>query len=362
MRRFICLSAIVLALAGCDRPTPVREELPRPVRTVIVESSRTAVTLTLPGVVRPRIETDFGFRVGGKIARRLVSVGDPVKAGQALARLDPQDVAPAVASARSQLEAARTDLKLARIELDRLSDLRSRNFVSQAQVDRQQAQTDSARARMRTAEAQVAQAANSATFQTLVADADGVVTAVLAEAGQVVSAGQAVVRVARTGEKELLVDVPERDLATARATAAWQVRITALDAAPLSGELRELSPVADPASRTYPMRLALSGDTDAVALGMTATAQAVRQSGETIVLPLSALHSRTGEPQVWVVDDDMRVKAVPVRTEGLLDDAVRISSGLKPGDRVVTAGANLLVAGQKVRLLDDAAPKPGAGQ
>jgi RND family efflux transporter MFP subunit len=324
------------------------------------------VTLTLPGVVRPRIETDFGFRVGGKIAKRLVSVGDTVEAGQALAQLDPKDVAPAVASARSQLEAARTDLKLARIELDRLVDLRSLNFVSQAQVDRQQAQTDSANARMRTAQAQLAQASNSASFQTLVADADGVVTAILAEAGQVVSAGQAVVRVARTGEKELLVDVPERDLASARATRSWQVRITALDAPPLTGELRELSPIADPASRTYPMRLALSGDTQAVALGMTATAQAVRESDETIVLPMSALHSRTDQPQVWVVDDDMTVKSVPVRTEGLLDDAVRIASGLKPGDRVVTAGANLLVAGQKVRLLDNAASsaasKPEAHQ
>ena len=328
MRRFLCWFVIALALAGCDRGTPVREELPRPVRTVLVEPSRTSVTLTLPGVVRPRIETDFGFRVGGKIAERLVSVGDAVKAGQPLARLDPQDVAPAIASARSQLEAARTDLKLARIELDRLKDLRGQNFVSQAQVDRQQAQTDSANARMRTAQAQLAQASNSATFQTLVADAEGVVTAILAEAGQVVSAGQPVVRVARTGEKELQVDVPEADLATARDTASWKVRISALGDTVLNAELRELSPVADPASRTYPMRLTLLGDTDRVALGMTATAQAVRESGETIVLPMSALHSLTGEPHVWVVGD----------------------------------GANLLVAGQKVRLLDDAPPRSEAGR
>ncbi|MFP5406582.1 MAG: efflux RND transporter periplasmic adaptor subunit [Gammaproteobacteria bacterium] len=188
------------------------------------------------------------------------------------------------------------------------------------------------------------------------------VTAILAEAGQVVSPGQPVVRVARTGEKELKVDVPEADLATARETSTWKVTIPALGGAVLDAELRELSPVADPASRTYPMRLSLRGNTDRVALGMTATAQAVRESAQTIVLPLSALHSRTGAPQVWVVQDDMTVKSVPVRTDGLLDDAVRIASGLQTGDRVVTAGANLLVEGQKVRLLEEPAAQSGDGQ
>jgi multidrug efflux system membrane fusion protein len=350
---FLVLPALVVALVGCDRPTPVRDERPRPVRAVVVEASRTDMTLTLPGEVRPRIETRYGFRVSGKIAERMVSVGDKVTAGQTLARLDPKDVAPAIAEARAQLQAVGTDLKLARIELDRLKDLRGQNFVSQAQVDRQQAQTDATAARLRTAEAQLTQARNAAVFQELVADTDGVVTAIEAEAGQVVSAGQPVVRVARTDEKELLVNVPEADLPIARSTEAWQVTFSALGKLQLPAELRELSPVADPASRTYPMRLSLRGDSSAVALGMSATVQAVRESGETIVLPLSALQSTNGEKRVWVVGEDMTVNSVPVETAGLLDDAVRISAGLKPGDRVVTAGANLLVAGQKVRLADE---------
>lgn len=356
------LSAVVLALTACDRPTPVREERPRPVRTIVVESSRTDMTLTLPGEVRPRVETRYGFRVGGKIAERMVSVGDTVTAGQTLAKLDPRDVAPAIAEARAQLQAVSTDLKLARIELERLKDLRGQNFVSQAQVDRQQAQTDASAARLRTAEAQLNQARNAAAFQELVADADGVVTAIEAEAGQVVSAGQPVVRVARTDEKELQVNVPEADLPIARSTEAWEVTFSALGKLRLPAELRELSPVADPSSRTYPMRLSLRGDSSAVALGMSATVQAVRQSSETIVLPMSALHSTDGSTQVWVVDAQMSVNPVPVQTAGFLDDAVRISAGLQPGDRVVTAGANLLVPGQKVRLLDEDAGDTARGK
>lgn len=365
----LLLPAIAVTISACDRPTPVRDERPRPVRSVVVELSRTTVVLTLPGEVRPRVETRYGFRVGGKISQRLVSVGDSVKAGQPLARLDPMDLAPALASGRAQLEAANTELKLARIELERLKELRGLNYVSQAQVDRQQAQADSAEARRRTAAAQLSQATTSIGFQNLVSDTAGVVTAVEAEAGQVVAAGQTVVRIARTDEKELLINVPEADLSLARATRTWTVTIPALGSAPLSAEMRELSPLADPASRTYPMRLILRGDSAGIALGMTATAQASRESDEAFVLPMSALYSLSGEPHVWLVADDLSVGPVPVRTAGLLDDAVRITAGLKAGDRVVTAGANLLVPGQKVRLLDErpsgkdeSRPDAGAGK
>src|SRR5690606_1636320 len=182
------------------------------------------------------------------------------------------------------------------------------NFVSLAQVDRQQAQTEASDARLRNAQAQLTQARNAMAFQSLVADADGVVTAIDAEEGQVVAAGQSVVRVARTAEKELLVNVPEADLPVAREAKTWQVTIPALGDRPLQARVRELSPVADPASRTYPMRLSLLGDTGAVALGMSATARALRDSGETIVLPISALYSQDGKARVWVVADDMSVQ------------------------------------------------------
>ncbi|MGD9942827.1 MAG: efflux RND transporter periplasmic adaptor subunit [Burkholderiaceae bacterium] len=349
--RLSLLGILLFLLAGCQRPPPPREDVPRPVRTQAVETERSRVALTLPAEVRPRIETRYGFRVGGKIAQRLVSVGDTVAPGQLLARLDPQDLAPAVAAAQSQLDAARTEQKLARIELTRLRDLRQQNYVSQAQVDRQQAATDASDARVRSAQAQLTQAGTQVEFQSLKADVHGVVTAIEAEAGQVVAAGQAVVRVARGGDFELAVNVPEKELAVARKTGEWRAEIPALGGEPRSATLRELSPVADSASRTYPMRLTLRGDLRGIALGMSATVQALHETAPAFVLPLSALYSLDGKPHVWLVAADLTVQPVPVATSGFLDDAVRITAGLSAGDRVVTAGANLLVAGQKVRLL-----------
>ncbi|RPH59126.1 MAG: efflux RND transporter periplasmic adaptor subunit [Burkholderiales bacterium] len=348
-----------ILLVGCEKPAPAAHESLRPVRSVVVEASRSTLALTLPAEVRPRVETRYGFRLGGKIAARLVSVGDAVKPGQELARLDPQDLAPALAAARSQLDAARTESQLSRLELDRLRELRQRDYVSQAQLDRAQAAADAADARRRSAEAQLTQASNSVAFQTLRADVAGVVTAIDAEAGQVVSAGQSVVRVARGGEVELEVDVPEGDLALARATRTWRVTIPALGRDERSAQLRELSPVSDPASRTFPMRLALQGDTAGIGLGMTAVVQALRDSRPAFVLPMSALYSLDGRPHVWRIEADDTVRPVVVVTDGFLDDTVRIAEGLSAGDRIVTAGANLLVAGQKVRVLAQGAGGSG---
>ncbi len=346
------LLSLVIALVGCDQRVTVQHEpAARPVRSITVAAQPSSQTLSLPATVRPRVETRYGFRIGGKIATRAVSVGDTVAPGQVLARLDPQDIGPAIAAARSQLDAAHTELELARLELERLRELRQRNYVSQAQVDRQQAATDAAQARRRNAQAQLAQASNNEAFQVLRADAAGVVTAVDAEAGQVVASGQSVVRVARGGEYELELDVPERDLARARATQQWQVVVPALGPQPRSALLREVSPVSDPASRTFRVRLTLQGEPAGVALGMTAVASAQHEAEAAFVLPLSALYSRDGQPHVWRIDADDTVHPVQVVTGGFLDDAVRITAGLSQGDRIVTAGANLLAVGQKVRVL-----------
>jgi RND family efflux transporter MFP subunit len=294
--------------------------------------------------------------VGGKLATRTVSIGDRVVPGQLLARLDPTDLAPALQAQQAQLMAARTDRDLAAVELDRLRNLRTLNYISQASLDRQQATHDSAAARLNAAQAQVQQARNAVDFQVLRADAAGVVTAVEAEVGQVVGAGQAVLRIAHTGEREIALNIPEPDLAIARATRDWTVIVPALGGRVLAGRLRELAPISDPASRTYAARLTLTGDLEGVALGMTTVVQAVRPSVPSFLLPLSALHSRDSQPKVWRVDTATgKVHAVPVQTGGFLDDAVRITSGLQAGDRIVTAGASLLIEGQVVRLLDDAA-------
>jgi len=349
--------AAAAALSGCGREPAPKAEPPRPVRSVVVAPGAAASPLVLPAEIRPRVETRYGFRIGGKIAERLVDAGSPVRPGQLLARLDPQDVRPAVEAARASLEAARTDARLAATELDRQRALRERSFISQASLDRQQAVLDAARARADAAEAQLRQASNALAFGELRADASGRVVAIEAEAGQVVAAGQAVVRVARAGDVEALVNVPEKDLARVRALRRWQVVVPAAGGQPIEGRVREIAPVADPASRTWAMRLALSGDLAGVELGMTATAAAEDPApsagADGFVLPISALYTTDAQPRVWVVDPASRkVRSVPVKTAGLAGDTVRVVGGLSPGDRVVTAGASLLGEGQQVRLLE----------
>ena len=358
MKPTLLLAAACAAatLAACGREPAPHVETPRPVRSIVAQPQATSVALTLPAEVRPRIESRLGFRVGGKIAERTVSVGDRVAPGQVLARLDPQDVAPAIDAARAQVEAASTDLELARADLKRTAELHDQRFVSQAQLDRQKAVTDAAAARLRSAQAQLDQAANSARFQALVADAAGVVTAVEAEPGQVVSAGQPVIRIARAGDREILAHVPEVSLPLARSAASWTVVFPALGGREVAARVRELSPIADPASRTYAMRLVIEGDAQGIELGMTAVARALRETAPAIVVPLSALYSQDGNPQVWVVGEDSTVRPVPVQTAGIQDETVRIVRGLSAGDRVVTAGASLLVPGQKVRVVAEAAP------
>ena len=210
-RRWLAPMAILAAtlIAGCSKPEPVaHEEKPRPVRSMVVKASDGSERWTLAGDIRPRIEVRYGFRVGGRLIERKVETGDQIKAGQVLARLDPTDLQPMLDAQRAQQEAARTELALARADLTRAERLRAGNFVSDANVDRSRAAVDAAKARLEAATAQVDQARNSLGFQVLRADTPGVVTAVDAEAGQVVAVGQSVVRIARAGEIEVAVAVP----------------------------------------------------------------------------------------------------------------------------------------------------------
>ena len=345
------LSSIV-TLTACGKPPPAAfEEPPRPVRTQTVTASAAAPGWSLAGEVKPRVEVRYGFRVGGRLIERKVDVGDRVEAGQLLARLDPQDLTPVLDAQRAQQDALRTELAIAKAELARAQRLRAGNFVSDANVERQQATVDAASARLQAATAQVHQARNSLGFQLLKADSAGIVTAVDAEAGQVVAVGQTVIRIAQTGDAEVLTNVPEQDLARARTAENWTVTLPGLPGRQWQASLRELSPAADPASRTYAARLALAGDTTDIALGMSATATARAGTVTRIQVPITALHSREGQAKVWIVDPaNAQVRSQPVETGAILDDAVVIRNGLKGGETVVTAGANLLREGQKVRM------------
>ena len=354
-----CLVLILpLVLAACQREAPAPVEVVRPVRSVIVQPESVSTALRLPGELRPRVETAYGFRIGGRVAQRLVSVGDPVASGQVLARLDPADSLAMADAAQASLAAARTDARLAAAELARQQSLRAQGFISAASLERFQANAQATESRVQAAEAQLRQARNAVTDQVLRAQAAGHVATVDVEAGQVVAPGQPVVRVAHSGEIEVRVDVPEHALEAARRSAQWEVRVPAIGEASLPARVREISPVADPASRTYPMRLSLAGDQAGLALGMSAVASAVADDTQAFVLPVSALHTLNDQPRVWRVDPaTSTVQPVSVRTAGLDGDRVRIVEGLKAGDRVVTAGANLLEAGQRVRVPDGQAAR-----
>lgn len=343
---------VLAALAGCGRqaPTPYQEP-PRPVRSMTVAAGALVSQWSLAGEVKPRVEVRYGFRVGGRVVERKVEVGDRVEQGQLLARLDPQDLTPALDAQRAQQEALRTELALARADLARAENLRQGNFVSDANVQRQRATVDAAAARLQAAAAQVSQARNSVGYQLLKADTAGIVTAVEVEAGQVVALGQTVVRVAQAGDAEVVVNVPEQDLSRARDAQAWTVSLTGLPGRQWQATLRELSPAADPASRTYAAKLALVGDTADIALGMSATATARFIPMNRIQVPLTALHSREGQAKVWIVDPaTAQVRSQPIETGAILDDAVVVEKGLLGGETIVTAGANLLREGQRVKL------------
>jgi len=364
------LLALVLGtalVAGCgkkdeakaDLVTASKAEPPRPVRFIQVGMSSLNELSYLPGELRPRYEQRYGFRVPGKIARRLVDVGQEVKAGQVLAVLDSQDVIPAINAQAAQVEVARTDYNLQQSELKRQQELRDKGFVSGAALERQAATTAAADARVKAAQSQLANAQNGLAFQTLKADKAGVVVAIDADAGSVVSAGQSVVRVAQLGEKEIVVNVPERAVGLMKQARSFAAHFDAIPGQLYGAKLRELSPAADAASRTYTARLTLVSDPanakadDALKLGMSATVRLDLGENQAIVVPNTALYTRDNATRVWLVDRASEtVKPVEIKLGESTNEGVAVLSGLKTGDLVVTAGSNLLQPGQKVRLID----------
>jgi membrane fusion protein, multidrug efflux system len=361
--------AMALALSACSKTestdataskaadAQAKAEAPRPVRTMRLAAGALNDALILPAEVRPRFEQRLGFRVSGKISQRLVDVGQSVKPGQTLAVMDPADVLPAIAAQRSQVEAARTDEALQQAELKRVRELRDNGFVSAAALDRQDALTQAAVARHTAARSQLAQVSNGLNFQTLRADRAGVVVAVDAEVGSVVAAGQSVLRVAQSGEKEFAVAVPERSVAALKSARGIVAKADAVPGKIYEATLRELAPSADPASRTYAARLSIRNADDALAWGMSAAVRIALGDTQSLVVPNSALYTRDTTPRVWVVDAaSQTVQPVAVTLGASRDDGVVVTQGLKGGEIVVTAGANLLQPGQKVRLAEAGKP------
>lgn len=342
-------------LAGCSPAAPVAEPA-RPVRVMTVAPSSGAALAEFAGEVRPRIETRAGFQVAGRIAQRRVEVGQTVKAGAVLAQIDPQDYRLAAEAAQAALTAAQADRDQQRADYKRFQDLRAQGFISQADLDRRKAALDAAEARWAQASANRQSSGNQADYASLRAPHDAVVTGIDAEVGQVVSAGQPVVRLARQGEKEVATAIPEQQLALVRTGAPVVVRLWA-GGPEIAGRVREVAPVADPATRTYPARVSLIDPPPGVALGMTASVQFAAPVRAAILLPLQAVLVEGSAPQVWVFDAaSSTVTRRAIKLGGVSGNQIVVADGLKGGDVVVTAGVHLLQEGQKVRLLDAAAP------
>jgi RND family efflux transporter MFP subunit len=325
----------------------------RPVKVAIVAAAPQERTLTFSGVIRPRIESSIGFRVGGKIVERAVNVGDTVKLGQVIARLDATDLKLAEASAKAAVAGARTRRDVAHANLERAKPLLAQHFISQAAYDIRRNELDAAVSALETAEAQLRQAANATTYATLTADKAGIVTAVTAEPGQVVGAGQSVIAIAEAGAIEVAIAVPEQDAGRLSVDQRAAVKLWAEAGAGVVGRIREIAGQADPASRTYAVRVAVAAPPKAMRLGMTATVSISFENGNGagVVVPLTALTEADGAPVVFVVDAESKtVRRTPVTIAGPVADGLRVTSGLKVGEVVVSAGVQFLRDGMRVRL------------
>jgi RND family efflux transporter MFP subunit len=344
------LVLIPLALSACSQGETAVPPEPPMVQTVEVAPAAGAVA-RYTGVIRARTESNLGFRVGGKIFERLVDPGDHVRLGQPLMRLDRTDFALALNAARASVEAARAQMIKAKADDERSRRLVGDGWTSKQTYDQNKAAADAAIAQFANAEAQASQVANQAGYSELQADADGVVMEVPTEPGQVVAAGQTVVKLARDGAREAEVFLPEgsRQLATGAASAT----LYAEGEATYPARLRELSATADPATRTYRARYILSGGGEAAPLGATVTLRltpADAGRAASVDVPLGALFDIGQGSAVWKFDADTKtVTAQPVSVARMSEEGAQVVSGLSPGDCIVSLGAHLLKAGQTVR-------------
>ena len=348
MVQYVRISLILLAFCGTalaeNPPTPT----PRPVRVQTIEFVPQVTDVTYSGTVQARVQASLGFRLQGKVIARDVNIGDYVKAGQELARLDPVDARLTMEADVQAVKAAEAEAVNARAEYDRYLRLgRGSPAWLPSEFDKRQAAVDGAEARLAQAHRQLAMANDQLNYTTLVADADGVITDLKMEVGQVVAAGQTVASLAHTDETEIVVDVPENRLADVRAADSVTINVWSMPGTVLLGRTREIGALADSVSRTFAVKVTVLDQPPGapLALGMTAAVHFRRNAGPPIALvPASAVVASDGSPAVWVLDQGATRAALhPVQVATWRGDGqVAITGGVADGAKVVTAGAALL--------------------
>src|SRR5580658_6503508 len=336
------LAFLAITLAGCNDKVAEKATPSRPVLVATVHYESESPERSFVGTIKPRIETDMGFRVPGKVAKRLVEVGQTVDVDQPLATLDEIDLKLQAEQAEAEFRAATGVLAQAAAAETRARDLRAKGWATDAQLDSAKAAADEARARLNRAERSVELTNNSLSYATLVADTRGVVTATLIDAGQVVASGQTAIRVARFAEKEAVVAIPETLIGRAKDGTA-SVTLWSEPNKKYTAKLREIAPSADSATRTYLAKFSLPDADDKVSLGMTATLTLADPSTERVArVPLSALFSEGGDPSLYIVDAGGEVALKPVVVKSYGSSDVVITGGVDEDSKVVVLGVQKL--------------------
>lgn len=345
--------ATVALLSACNRAQEAAAPEIRPVRAIKIDKRDAGETVALTGSVQAQNEINLSFRIDGRMLERAVSVGDPVRPGQLVARLDSQNEESSLQAARSQLAAARAQLSEARNNFVRFRDLVAENAVSRASFEQAESMQKAAEAQVESAQTQVTLGENRLSYTRLVSDVAGVVTAQGAEPGEVVGAGRMIVQVAREGARDAVFDVPARIKDAAGANPQITVALVSDPKVTATGTVREVAPRADPLTGTFRVRVRLNNPPPAMRLGATITGRMVLASAPTIEIPPSAVIRADRQTAVWVVDPKtgtVATRNIEIRSSDPL--RVDVASGLNPGDVVVTAGIQALRPGQKVRLLE----------
>jgi RND family efflux transporter MFP subunit len=343
---------LATALTACKEKQEAGEPVPRPVRTVTLEKSEAGVPVVLNGHIEALDEAALGFRLSGRMIERKVRVGDRVEAGQVLARLEALNEMNALRAAKAELAATQAKLVQVSNHFDRQQTLLAQGWTTRANFDQAKRELRTAEAQVEAVEAGLKTAHDQVDFTELKADAEGVVTAVGAEPGEVVQAGQMIIRLARQGGRDAVFDVPAQVLRTVPSDSVVNVQLASDPTVTAVGHVRQVSPQADPVTRTFQVKVGLSHPPQDMLLGAPVTGTVQMDALPLIEIPASALTKSDGHPAVWVVDPNtMTISARNVEILRFDPATVTVSQGLDEGDVVVTAGVQALHPGQKVRLL-----------
>ncbi|MDP1755633.1 MAG: efflux RND transporter periplasmic adaptor subunit [Methylotenera sp.] len=349
MKKTIIFLSLTLSLAACDKPIEPLQP-PRPALVTIVGTSSVHGSMVLVGEVRSRYEVNLGFRINGKIIERKVEVGSLVKKGQVLARLDATDTHLSAAAAVADVRVAEANHALAKAEFARQRILFDKKFISASALDMREAELKTAHARLQQVKARADVSNNQSRYSALVADRDGVVTQIHAEPGQVVEAGEMVAQVVDTQQIEVLVAVPESRMQRLKIGDQATIKLWADRAKTYRGEVREIAPAANAATRTFDVRVTIKNADDAIKLGMTAGVSFGQHHAlAEIIIPSTALTQHDGKTSVWVIDERGIATPRQVIAGAYSEAGVVITSGLQAGEMVAIAGVHTLISGQKVK-------------